>query len=101
MPTARYWPVSRLLLTWLALPVALVALRWILMAGIYRASIQDQQVIRHAGVWSEGFATLMTVVGLGAVSVALLWATASWIAGRADRRAMRVAAGAGHRRVLM
>jgi len=101
MPTARYWPVSRLLLTWLALFVVLAALRFALVSGIYRASIQDQQVIRHAGVWSEGFATLMTGVGIGAVALALLWATATWIAGRSDRRAMQIAAGAGHRRVLM
>jgi hypothetical protein len=101
MLTARYWPASRLLLTWLALFVAFAAVRWLLVAGIYQASIQDQQVIRHAGVWSEGFATLMTGVGIGVVALALFWATATWFAGRSERRARQIAAGAGHRRVLM
>ena len=101
MPTARYWPVSRLLLTCLALFVSLAAMRWSLVAGTYEASIQNQQVVTSSGAWSSGFASLMTGVGVTVVALVIVWATATWIAGRGDRQADRVAAAAGHRKILM
>ena len=101
MPTARYWPVSRLLLTWLALFASLAALRWSLIAGTYEASIQNQRVVTSSGVWSSGFATLMTGVGVTVVVLALVWATVTWISGHGERRAERIQATAGHRKILM
>jgi len=101
MSTARYWRGSRLLLTWLALAAAFAAFRWSMVAGTYRAWIENQEVTTAGGVWSPAFASTMTLIGAGVLALALLGMTASWIAGKRDRQARKAAAKAGHRKVLM
>lgn len=101
MPTARHWHGTRLLLAWLALLSSLAAFRWAMVAGTYSAAIEDQRVTRLAGHWTPAFATNMTLVAAGVVVLVLVWVTLTWVKGKHDREAMRVANRAAHRKLLL
>jgi hypothetical protein len=101
MSSARFWHGSRLIAGWIVAIGGFLLLRWVLARGVVRGVLQDGRVERLGGVWSAGFATFATYVGGGALAAALVWLTASWIAGRRDRAVLRHHPAPAHRRILM
>ena len=75
--------------------------RWTLLQGVYRVSVQDQRVLRDGGLWPASFATFVTVVVAALVFMALSWVTLTWFTGRRQRAAARTGAIDVHRRILM
>lgn len=101
MPSARHWSVLHLLLWWLAAPVILLVLRWVLTLGIYEATLEGQSVRIVSGVWSSGFADGAFICGVVIALLVLGWETGTWFAGRKSRASIRAAESVTHRDVLM
>ena len=86
MPSVRDWHVGWLAAVWLATPAVFVVLRYAVHAAVYEAELDGQRVVITSGLWSSGFASLVTGI-IGAVcGLTLVVVTVKWVAGRTHRR---------------
>ena len=95
------WHGTRRLFGWIGAASGFVLLRWTLLRGTYRVSLEDQRVLREGGFWPAEFAQWMTV-GVAVIMIAVLAAQIiSWLAGRKRRAAVRLSTPDVHRDILM
>ena len=92
MSSVRLWGGVHLALAWLAALAGLLLLRMGLVAGVYEAQLDGQEITRAAGYWSRAFATNVSLGASVIVTVLLGWLTIAWIVGRRERQRRRLAA---------
>lgn len=101
MSSVRHWHVGRLAAVWLAAPVVLLCVRWLLRAGSYEAHFDGHRVTIVSGFWPSGFASTLTTA-FGVLCILLLVVlTGVWMAGRRDRRRLASITESSDRRPLM
>jgi hypothetical protein len=101
MPSVRFWNGSRLVVGWVVSTALFVVVRWGLQRGVVREALGENGIERLGGLWSQEFATLVTLLVAGLLAGTLVWTTASWIAGRRERAVMRRHHAPAQRRILM